>query len=58
MLVIKGTQGVKANLAYKEGKFLPEAYKEELRKNADRSSVELRAKNSIEGQAECKICCE
>ena len=54
-----GTQGVRANLAYHNGDFLPPAYLNELRGtggDSNRSSIELKSKQMNEGTAECKCC--
>jgi hypothetical protein len=51
----QGAQGVKANIAYKEGKFLPAHYQEEMRKNGVSVSLRQRDENQ---EVQCKLCCE
>ena len=55
---MKGTQGVKANLAFRSGNFLPAAYQEELKKDNGNAAHELKSKQHQDGQAECRMCCE
>jgi hypothetical protein len=54
----QGTQGVRANLAFRNGNFLPPSYLQELRRDGGNTAVELKAKNNPETQAECRVCCE
>lgn len=51
----QGAQGVKANIAYKEGKFLPLHYQEEMKRIG--ASVSLRQRDENQ-EATCKLCCE
>ena len=51
----QGAQGVKANIAYKDGRFLPAHYQEEMKKNG--ASVSLRQRDESQ-DVQCKLCCE